>query len=45
MTGQDCTIRRLILASGSPRRRELISLLGVPFVIRAADVDERQLDG
>jgi septum formation protein len=45
MTDQDCAIRRLILASGSPRRRELISLLGVPFVIRAADVDERQLDG
>ncbi len=45
MTGQDCAIRRLILASGSPRRRELISLLGVPFIIRAADVDERQLDG
>jgi len=45
MTGQDCTIRRLILASGSPRRRELISLLGVPFVIRAANLDERQVGG
>ena len=45
MTVQDCAIRRLILASGSPRRRELISLLGVPFVIRAANVDERQVDG
>ncbi|MBN1135098.1 MAG: septum formation protein Maf [Anaerolineae bacterium] len=41
----DFAIRRLILASGSPRRRELISLLGLPFVIRAANVDERWLDG
>ena len=30
----------LILASGSPRRRELISLLGLPFAIMVADVDE-----
>ena len=45
MTYQDSIIRRLVLASGSPRRRELISLLGLPFVIRAANVDERQLDG
>ena len=31
---------QLILASGSPRRKELLSLFGVPFVIRAADIDE-----
>ena len=31
---------QLILASASPRRRELLSLFGVPFVIRAADIDE-----
>ena len=30
----------LILASASPRRRELLSLFGVPFQIRAADIDE-----
>jgi len=30
----------LILASGSPRRRELLSLLGLPFVVRPADVPE-----
>jgi septum formation protein len=41
----DSTVRRLILASGSPRRRELISLLGLPFIIRAANVDERWLEG
>ena len=31
---------QLILASGSPRRKELLGLFGVPFVIRAADIDE-----
>ena len=30
----------LILASASPRRKELLSLFGVPFAIRAADIDE-----
>src|SRR2546423_249726 len=29
------------LASGSPRRRELLALLDVPFEIAPADVDER----
>jgi septum formation protein len=29
------------LASGSPRRRELLALLGVPFEVVPADVDER----
>ena len=31
---------KLILASASPRRRELLGLFGVPFEIRAADIDE-----
>jgi len=31
---------QLILASASPRRKELMGLYGVPFVIRAADIDE-----
>ena len=30
----------LILASQSPRRRELLGLFSLPFVIRVADVDE-----
>lgn len=30
----------LVLASGSPRRRELLALLGLPFVVRPADVQE-----
>ena len=45
MICQDTPIRRLILASGSPRRRQLLSLLGLPFVIKVADVDESQLEG
>ena len=31
---------RLILASASPRRRELLAHLGIPFRVVAADVDE-----
>lgn len=34
---------RYILASASPRRRELIHLLGLPFEIKQADVDEEQV--
>lgn len=30
----------LVLASGSPRRRELLAALGVPFEVDPADVDE-----
>lgn len=30
----------LVLASASPRRRELLSHLGVPFEVRPADIDE-----
>ena len=33
-------MKNLILASASPRRRELLSLFGIPFTVRAADVDE-----
>ncbi len=31
---------KLILASQSPRRRELLGLLNIPFEIRVADIDE-----
>ena len=31
---------QLILASASPRRKELLSLFHVPFIIRVADIDE-----
>ena len=30
----------LILASASPRRKELLGLFGKPFIIRVADIDE-----
>jgi septum formation protein len=45
MAGDDSGIRRLILASGSPRRRQLLPLMGLPFVIKTVGVDERALDG
>jgi septum formation protein len=35
----------LILASGSPRRQELIGTLGLPFTIDPADVDETMPEG
>lgn len=36
---------RLILASGSPRRRQLLEQLGLAFDVRPTDVDERLLAG
>jgi MAF protein len=35
----------IILASGSPRRRELMSLLGVPFDVHVPNVDEQPRPG
>lgn len=34
----------LILASGSPRRKELLGLLNIPFEIKPADIDESPLE-
>ena len=34
--------KKLILASDSPRRNELLGLLGVPFTKRPAEIDERK---
>ena len=31
---------KLILASGSPRRRELLNRMHVPFVVEVSDADE-----
>lgn len=36
---------RLVLASGSPRRRELLAQLGAPFDVQAPDVDESHCPG
>ncbi len=35
----------LVLASASPRRREILGFLGVPFTIEPADVDETPVPG
>ncbi len=37
--------RSLILASGSPRRRELLAMLGIPFTVRSPDIDESPATG
>ncbi|MCM1483607.1 MAG: Maf family nucleotide pyrophosphatase [Muribaculaceae bacterium] len=37
----DKEVRRLVLASGSPRRRELLGMLGIPFTVELpAECDE-----
>ena len=36
---------KLILASASPRRLELLTQLGLPFTVEAANIDESQLPG
>ena len=33
-------MQRLILASGSPRRRELLTRIGIPFDVMVSDIDE-----
>ncbi len=35
----------LVLGSGSPRRREMMAMIGVPFVVCAAAADETVRDG
>lgn len=35
----------VILASQSPRRKELLGLMGIPFTVRAADIDEHMDPG
>lgn len=35
----------LVLGSGSPRRRDMMSALGLPFVVLAADINEDRLAG
>ncbi len=37
--------RRLVLGSGSPRRRELLTLAGLAFDVHVTDVPEEPLDG
>lgn len=35
----------LVLASSSPRRRELLHTLGIPFIVQTSDVDETTAPG
>jgi septum formation protein len=39
------TEERLILASGSPRRRDFLAALGIAFEVRVTDIDETPLSG
>jgi septum formation protein len=39
------TLRMIVLASASPRRRELLAQIGVPHVVQAVDMDESPLPG
>ena len=36
---------RVVLASASPRRHELLSTIGIPFTVRAPDIDESPKQG
>lgn len=45
MTSNLSNIHKLILASGSPYRRELLSRLHIPFEVKPADIDESQKTG
>jgi septum formation protein len=38
-------VPRIILASQSPRRRDLLSLIGLPHTVRPADIDETVRSG
>ena len=40
MTTSSSVPRPLVLASSSPRRRELLGGLGLRFTVRAAEIDE-----
>jgi septum formation protein len=39
------TVPQVILASQSPRRRELLQLVGIPHTVQPADIDETYLPG
>jgi nucleoside triphosphate pyrophosphatase len=38
-------LKPLVLASGSPRRREILTTAGIPFTVKAANIPEEVLPG
>jgi septum formation protein len=44
-TGGGAARPRVVLASASPRRRELLDSIGLAFIVRPAAIDESPLDG
>lgn len=36
-------MNKIVLASGSPRRRELLTAMGVPHIVQGSDVDESEI--
>ncbi len=45
LAGGDRPAPRVVLASQSPRRRDLLSLIRIPHIVRPADIDESVLPG
>ena len=45
MPRRECGVRHVVLASASPRRRDLLRVAGFLVVVRPADIDERLLPG
>lgn len=41
----EASVEPIILASQSPRRRELLSLYGIPFVVEPSQADEEHVSG
>lgn len=39
------SVPRVVLASASPRRRDLLRLIGIPHEVRPADIDETYISG
>lgn len=43
-TGKGLGMEAIVLASSSPRRRELLTQAGIPFIVVPGDVDEENVD-
>lgn len=38
-------MKQIILASGSPRRKEILSMFDIPFEVRSSDIEEKVFNG